>query len=360
MKSDSYLIVDINHSLYGINTAYVEEIFNLPELTPIATIYPDIVGVINLRGESLPVIDLNLSFGHPSPDYCVTDSVIVLSWQTVRVGIIVNQVREPKTIAPEEIANNLDREQIRIETEGQKIIAGITNNAENILIINNPEHWFRPVDIKQTLLTEFGLEPTLDRVDTTQSNNSQFLLNKLPVFCPTATPEERAIFRDRADNLKFSIESQELKDLIPIAVVVLKGNLFGIDLAMVREFTDIRSVTPMPCCPTHIVGNMNLRGEILTLVDISRWFNLPSISLFGGTKAMVVEVEGIVIGVIVEAVRDVMFFLDPREIKATSTVVDSMNEEYLQGVASYQEKTLNIVDLQNIFLKGGLIVDEAI
>jgi purine-binding chemotaxis protein CheW len=360
MKSNSYLIVQIKNRLYGISTPYVEEIFNLPELTPIATIYPDIVGVINLRGDSLPVIDLNLSFGHQSPDYCLTDSVVVLRWQELRVGLIVNQVREPKTIAPEEIAIELEHGQKVVVSERKKIIAGIASNTENILIINNPKNWFQQIDIKQLISTEFGLEHRLPQADTTQSNSPQLLLNKLPVFCPTATPEERAIFRDRADHLKLSIESQDLKDLIPIAVVALKGHLFGIDLAMVREFTDIRSVTPMPCCPTHIVGNMNLRGEILTLVDISKLFNLPSMGMYEGSKAMIVEVEEIVVGVVVEAVRDVMFFLDPLEIKANSIVIDSMNEEYLQGVASYQEERMSIVNLQKVFLKGGLIVDEAI
>lgn len=363
MKSNSYLIVDINNRLYGISTLYVEEIFDLPELTPIATIYPDIVGVINLRGDSLPVIDLNLSFGHQSPDYCLTDSVVVLRWQELRVGIIVNQAREPKTISPEEIALELDREQNMVASERKNIIAGIASNAGNILIINSPEIWFRYVDIKQAMSTEFTLEDTVHNghnADMIQSHSSQVLLNKQPVFCPTATPEERAIFRDRTDNLKLPIASQDLKNLIPIAVIALNNNLFGIDLAMVREFTDIRSVTPMPCCPTHIIGNMNLRGEILTLVDISKFFNLPSMVMFDGYKAMVVEVEGIVIGVIVEAVRDVMFFLDPLEIKAKSTVVDSMNEEYIQGVTSYQEERMSIVDLPKIFLKGGLIVDEAI
>lgn len=360
MKSDSYLIVYINHRIYGISTIYVEEIFNLPELTPIATIYPDIVGVINLRGDSLPVIDLNLSFGHQSPDYCLTDSIVVLRWQELRVGLIVNQVREPETIAPEEIALKFDCESNTGTSERQKIIAGIASNVGNILIINNPEYWFQPVDIKQNMFTEFGLEHTDHEPNITQFNNSQLLLNKLPVFSPNATPEERTIFRDRADNLKLSLESQELKDLIPIAVVALNGNLFGIYLSMVREFTDIRQVTPMPCCPTHIVGNMNLRGEILTLVDISKFLNLPSTSLSEGSKAMVVEVEGIAVGVIVEAVRDVMFFLDPLKIKATSCVVDPLNEEYLQGVASYQEEKMSIVDLPKIFLNGGLIVDEAL
>ena len=165
---------------------------------------------------------------------------------------------------------------------------------------------------------------------------------------------------DRSDNLKLAVESQDVKKLKPLGVIVLNGELFGIDLAMVREFTDIRNVIPIPCCPTHIIGNMNLRGEILTLVDIRELLNLPLIGIINSSKVMIVEVEGIVAGVMVEKVSDVMFLLNPQDIKAVVGAIESINDEYLQGVAPYYEKMMNILDLPKIFLNGGLIVDEVI
>ncbi|MGI8504859.1 MAG: chemotaxis protein CheW, partial [Hassallia sp.] len=165
--------------------------------------------------------------------------------------------------------------------------------------------------------------------------------------------EERSIFQKRADNLRIPPESHDLKSFITLAVIAFDGNLFGIDLNIVREFTAIRQVTPIPCVSTHIIGNMNLRGEILTLIDIRGLLNLPLMGMANASKAMVVEVEDIVVGVIVEEVCDVMFSLNPTEIRA-------MNDKYLQGIAVYDEKIMSILDLPKMFLNGGLIVDEAI
>ena len=55
-----------------------------------------------------------------------------------------------------------------------------------------------------------------------------------------------------------------------------------------REFTNITRVTPIPCTPPHIVGNLNLRGEILTLIDLSNFLQLNTALVNQRQKAMVV------------------------------------------------------------------------
>src|SRR5262249_34289721 len=76
-------------------------------------------------------------------------------------------------------------------------------------------------------------------------------------FSPEATAEERAIFRRRAQDLAPPMEQEESDGLASLAVVTLNGECYGIDLGLVREFAPLRSVTPVPCCPAHVVGQMN-------------------------------------------------------------------------------------------------------
>ncbi|MFB8787417.1 MAG: chemotaxis protein CheW [Potamolinea sp.] len=363
MKKHDHLIFSLNDTLYGISTVYVEDIFDLPELTPIPDAPRDIIGLANFRGDLLPVMALNLSFGCQSPDYQLTDIVVILRWEGLRVGIIVNQVHEPREISPEEITTALSDQRGLAIVEQKKNLAGIAKMAGDILILSNPEKLFRHVEIPQLTSVEVSLKKEIQDSNNPgkfTANSSKLLLEKQSAFCPNATQEERAIFRQRAENLKFSVENQNSASFKPIAVIALNGELFGIDLAMVREFTDIPKITPIPCCPTQIIGNTNLRGEILTLVDLRSFLNLQFKGITDTAKVMVVEVEGIVAGVMVEAVYDVMFFLNPLEIMAVSTNSHAINNQYLQGVASYQEKMMSLLDLPKIFLYGGLIVDEAI
>ena len=88
--------------------------------------------------------------------------------------------------------------------------------------------------------------------------------NPQTYFCPDATDEERAVFRTRAHNLMQATESLEDAERIPLSIIQLGEECFGVGLGVVREFSHLRRVTAIPCCPPHIAGNMNLRGDILT------------------------------------------------------------------------------------------------
>lgn len=363
MKEHSYLTFSLNNYFYGISLVYVEELFSLPELTPIPENPYKIVGLVNLRENIVPVMDFNFTFSSQSLNYRFTDSLMVLKWQEFRLGIIVNQIYEVINISPEQIPTELDYEQEFALVEQRKIIPGVASISGNIFILSNPDNWFNYVEIQQISSLKNLLEPKIIsnyNADKFPANNSELLLNQQPVFCPNTTLEETTTFPKRADNLRLPPESQDLKTFITLAVFTLNGNLFGIDLEMVREFTDIRPVTPIPCVKAHIIGNMNLRGEILTLIDICGLLNLPLMGIANNSKAMVVEVEGIVAGLMVEEVCDVMFSLNPRQIRTVPTGIHSVNNEYLQGTVLYHEKIMSILDLPKIFLNGGLIVDEVI
>lgn len=353
MKEYSYLIFSLNNRLYGISTVHVEEVFPLPELTTISSDRPELIGTVNLRGDILTVVDLNLHLGYPLPDYRLADNIAILRGETIRMGVIVNEVHEVRDISPEKLTAVSARELELMQIEQDKIIVGVVRDEGDIFILSNPEDWLSFISINDS---PERVIPDDGNGERSQSSDSEVLSNSLPIFCQNATPEARALFRRRADNLKLSMENQVVKDLIPLAVVVLNGDLFGIALAMVREFTEIRQVTPIPCCPAQIVGNMNLRGEILTLIDIREQLNLPLADIADSSKVMVVEVEGIVTGIVVEEVRDVMYLLNPLEI----TDNHSSNGKFLQGTAPYNEQTMNLLDFPSLLFKGGLIVNQLI
>ncbi|PSB52315.1 chemotaxis protein CheW, partial [filamentous cyanobacterium Phorm 6] len=143
-----------------------------------------------------------------------------------------------------------------------------------------------------------------------------------------------------------------------LAVVALNGEHFGINLGVVREFTDIRQVTPVPCTPDRIIGNMNLRGEILTLVDIRNVLNM-SPDTKSLSQAIVVEIEDLVAGVVVDEILDIIH-LNLSDLATIPAAINSVNREYLRGTAFYEEKIITVLNLQKLFTKGGIVVDEEV
>jgi purine-binding chemotaxis protein CheW len=137
----------------------------------------------------------------------------------------------------------------------------------------------------------------------------------------------------------------------------LGGEYFGVDLELVREFTEIGNLTPIPCCPKHIVGNMNLRGEIVTLVDIRNVLNIPTVPVSVGSPAVVIQVDDLVAGLPVDRVLE-MVYLNSADMTPLPTAPSAFGEQYLRGTAFFQEKTLKFLDLAQIFTQGKLAVNE--
>ncbi|MEG4491190.1 chemotaxis protein CheW [Microcoleus sp. D3_18_C4] len=376
METKPYLIFEQNGFLCGIEACYVREIFFLPELTAIAEAPQDIVGAIDLRGEILPVMDLNLRFGYVWQEYSVTDSTIVIEWQESKVGIIVNQVREVKELSEEAITPQLSYGRENSEAS-HYFVAGLARSEADIIMLLNLDHLIRysPEKAEESWLvspSNEGSEAAAGEAETENLHGqiSSKLLGKNPknlskrhVFGPQATPEEKAIFKSRANHLRLRGEGENDAAInMSLAVFVLNSEYFGIHLDLVREFTDINQVTPVPCTPDRIVGNINLRGEIVTLIDIRSVLNMSlnmSETANYLSKAIVVEVADFVAGIVVDEILDIIY-LNVSEIAAVPAALHSANREYLRGTAIYGEKMMAILNLQKLLTKGGVVVDEEV
>ncbi|MEG4588215.1 chemotaxis protein CheW [Microcoleus sp. MOSTC5] len=372
METKPYLIFKQNGLLYGVEVGCVREIFFLPEFTPIAEAPQDIVGAIDLRGEILPVMDLNLRLGYLWQKYCLTDSAIVIEWQGFRVAIIVNEVSEVKYIPQEAITPQLSYGGDKAGAP-HRFLAGFARCEGDIIMLLNLDRLIRySPDKTEPEMPVFasgaGSWAAAGKVDGTNLPleiepkllaEDAKVLSQPQVFCPNATPEEKAIFRERADNLRLLGDRENSAEInLSLVVVVLNGEYFGINLKVVREFTQINQVTPVPCTPDRIIGNMNLRGEILTLVDIRNVLNM-SADTKSLSKAIVVEIEDLVVGIAVDEILDIIY-LNVAELATIPAALNSANREYLRGTAFYEEKIIAVLNLRKLLTKGGVVVDEEV
>lgn len=371
MEIKRYLIFKQNGFLWGVEACYVREIFFLPELTAIAEAPQDIVGAIDLRGEVVPVMDLNLRFGYLWQEYAVTDSTIVIEWQEIRVGIIVNEVSEVKHIPADAITPQLSYGRDKPEASHQ-FIAGFARCEADIIMLLNLDRLIRYSPDKTEAEMPVSANGAGSWASAGQVDGKNLQLEREPkllaedaknlsqphVFCPNATPEQKAIFRERAENLRLLGDRENSAANMSLAVVVLNGEYFGINLEVVREFTHIHQVTPVPCTPDRIIGNMNLRGEILTLVDIRNVLNM-SADTKSLSQAIVVEIEDLVVGIVVDEILNIIY-LNVADLATIPAALNSTSGEYLQATAFYEEKIIAVLNLQKILTKGGVVVDEEV
>ncbi|MGD1950895.1 MAG: chemotaxis protein CheW [Leptolyngbyaceae cyanobacterium] len=356
METQTYLIFELNDLQYGIETAPIREIFQLPELTPIADAPGDIIGILNCRGKILPIMHLAKRLGQETPVCQVNDSVIVIEWQGLQVGMVVHNVHDVQSLHASTIEAAPTYE-LRDHSH-TAFAAGIAKLDNSLVTLLNAEALIRQTDDVALM----AWEAKLNDLDSATAYPSEriFEVQEIPVltdffslYCPKSTPEEQHIFRQRAVDLRQSLETSDIGSLLPLAVIGLGEEYFGVDLHQVREFINIRHVMPIPCCPDHIVGNMNLRGEVMTLVDIREALKLTQ-SEIDAVKAVVIEVDDIIAGITVDQVLDVVY-LSPSDVFSMPAAAQSQ----FQGTTHYAQKNLSILDLSKILTQGSLVVNQA-
>jgi len=89
-----YLHLRLQSQFFGLPLSVVEEILPLPELTCIPDAPGDVLGVVNWRGKTLPVVHLAKRLGMSQPKCYISDHLVVISHDNLTVGIVVNQVQD--------------------------------------------------------------------------------------------------------------------------------------------------------------------------------------------------------------------------------------------------------------------------
>jgi purine-binding chemotaxis protein CheW len=336
-----YLIFSLHDARYAIAAESVVEIFLLPELTPVAEAPPDIVGLLNLHSTYVPVMHLDLRFGHKF-DHChLTDSVIVVESQGLQVGLIVHRVETVSEIDDRYIQEDLSYGRPNIH---QAFVQSVINLDDEMITLLNIDNLVRHPEALANLLT-----PEEQPENLVSGNFYE-------QYFTDANSKTKEILHQRAINLKEINDHEAATQLVSLAVVRISDRYFAFDLALVREFINLGRITTIPCCPEHIIGNMNLRGEILTLVDICQPLNIARTERNQAPKAVVIEVKDLTVGIVVEEVLDVVDFR-PEELKPIPVAMNNQTISFLKGVADYRSQLINVIDLPKLLTEGAMTVE---
>jgi purine-binding chemotaxis protein CheW len=101
---DMYLTFRLGEEDYGLEIRYVTEIVGMQKITEVPDMPHFVKGVVNLRGQVIPVIDMRLRFNMSSRDYDERTCIIVINLKSVQVGLVVDTVNEVRSISEEDVS----------------------------------------------------------------------------------------------------------------------------------------------------------------------------------------------------------------------------------------------------------------
>jgi len=124
---------------------------------------------------------------------------------------------------------------------------------------------------------------------------------------------------------------------------------YGIDIMRVKEILKEKKFTKIPNALEFVVGVLNLRGEIMPVIDLAKMFHLPSVSESVETKSIIIiKIETLLIGLVIDQIQHVIP-LRKSDIQPPSPLLGSINERYIEGVTELNERLYVILDTEAIF-----------
>lgn len=167
--------------------------------------------------------------------------------------------------------------------------------------------------------------------------------------------EKKKILRARAKALAHEPEAGlNGQEQLEIVEFLLAYERYAIELLYVREVYPLRELTLLPDTPAFLAGIINVRGQIVSIVDLKQFFNLPEKGLTDLNKVIIVGDGRMEFGLLVDAVTGVRRIPLP-EIQPLLPTLTGIRQEYLRGVTSQR---LVMLDAAKILADSKIIVRE--
>ncbi len=181
------------------------------------------------------------------------------------------------------------------------------------------------------------------------------------IWAPTAEDTQR-ILKERAQTLAREAVPAEAADAsIEVIEFFLAHERYAVASEYVREVYPLEELTPLPCTPAFVLGIVNLRGEILSVIDIKKFFDLPEKGLTNLNKVIVLESAGskpgdMVFGIMADSISGVRRI--PRVgIQPSLPTLTGIREDYLLGVTA---ERMVVLDAEKLLTDEKLIVQEQV
>jgi purine-binding chemotaxis protein CheW len=136
--------------------------------------------------------------------------------------------------------------------------------------------------------------------------------------------------------------------ILQLVTFKLENEEFGVDILRVQEINRMMNITKIPNAPGFIEGVINLRGKIIPIVDLGKRLGFRNGIYDKSTRIIVVELDGLVLGFIVDSVSEVLR-INENTVEPPPSIVSGIDSDYIEGVGKLDDRLLILLELNKIF-----------
>jgi len=134
---------------------------------------------------------------------------------------------------------------------------------------------------------------------------------------------------------------------------------YGVDVSQIQEIVKVRDITRVPKAPYYIKGVMNLRGNVIPVIDLRKRFSLPSKETTDQSRIIVFDIKGVKFGIVVDVVSEVMRLPKENIEPPPPIAMGGIESAYIRGVGKLQDKLIILLDLEKALGLEDVVVEGA-
>ncbi len=170
-------------------------------------------------------------------------------------------------------------------------------------------------------------------------------------------PEERKlILKKRAEMLAREKEKKVDADSLEVVEFLLAKEHYGIESHFIREVYPLKDFTPLPGVPRFVLGLVNVRGQILSVVDIKKFFDMPDMGISDLNKVIIINNDTMEFGILADAIFGVRN-IAVSELGPPLPTLTGIREEFLKGITG---ERMVILDAARILTDKNIVVHEEV
>jgi purine-binding chemotaxis protein CheW len=274
---------------YAIGIMQVKEIIRVPEIVKVPNCEAYVEGVVSIRNNLLPMINLRTYFGLSPQEITDYTRVLVVDMGSFTAGIMVDKVSEVLRISA-----SIIQPPPRFSTQSGEQLKGVAklNNGKRMILMLEPSKLMSAAEYTTISGTT---------VDNMQNESEKSLAGQL-------VDEEQLV--------TFKIDLEE----------------YGVKITNVQEINRMTEITKIPRAPRYIEGIVNLRGNIISALDLRILFGLAQKPKTDATRIIIIDSNGKKTGIVVDSVSEVLRF-EKTLIEAPPAILSSgVDSDYVAGV----------------------------
>jgi len=169
--------------------------------------------------------------------------------------------------------------------------------------------------------------------------------------------ENRTKLKNRAIAMaQEPVQKKEVSIIIEVIAFTLVTEIYGIESIFVKEVYTLTDFTPLPGVPSYIFGIINVRGQILPVIDLKKFFNLPEKGLGELNKVIILSNGQMEFGILADVVHGTQE-IELEDIRGVPSTVTGIGEEYLKGVT---KERLIVLNAKRLLSDKSIVVNEEV